>query len=55
MKLTARKSEQAKKVIRERCITFGGTLKDVDCRKLAGVSRNTYFKYKKELYEEENR
>lgn len=54
VKLTTQKSKEAKKIIREHCVTFGGTLKDTDCRKLAGVSRNTYFKYKKELYEEEN-
>ena len=48
-KLTTKKSIQAKKVIKKHCITFGGTLKDSDCIKLVGVSRNSYFKYKREL------
>ncbi len=51
-KLNVKKAQEAKKNIREHCVTFGGTLKDIDCRKLAGVSRNSYFKYKKELLEE---
>ena len=28
---------------------FGGTLKDIEVMKLIGVSRNSYYKYKKEL------
>lgn len=51
-KLTTKKSKAAKEVIRKHCISFGGTLNDTDCRKLAGVSRNSYFKYKRELMEE---
>ena len=47
-------STKAKKVIKKHCITFGGTLKDSDCIKLVGVSRNSYFKYKRELLEELN-
>ena len=31
---------------------FDGYLKDVEVMKLAGISRNTYYKYKKELLAE---
>lgn len=51
-KLTTRKSVGAKDVIRKHSRTFGGTLSDKECQKLAGVSRNSYFKYKRELLEE---
>lgn len=53
-KLVTAKSIKAKEVIRKHCVTFGGALCDKDCAKLVGVSRNTYFKYKKEMLEEEN-
>ena len=32
--------------------TFGGTLADDEVQKLAGVSRNSYYKYKAELIQE---
>lgn len=51
-KLTTKKSKAAKEVIQKHCVTFGGSLSDTDCRKLAGVSRNSYFKYKRELLHE---
>lgn len=51
-KLTTQKSKEAKKIIKEHCVAFGGSLSDTNCRKLAGVSRNSYFKYKKELLQE---
>ena len=38
--------------IREHSQTFGGSLNDDECRKLAGISRNTYYKYKREIKEE---
>lgn len=53
-KLVTAKSIKAKEIIRKHCITFGGNLRDADCAKLAGVSRNTYFKYKREMLEEHN-
>ena len=28
---------------------FSGSLSDIECMKLIGLSRNTYYKYKKEL------
>ena len=52
VKLTTKKSISAKKVIKEHAIDFGGTLKDVDVIRLTGLSRNTYYKYKRELIAE---
>lgn len=48
-KLTTKKSKQAKKVILKHSQDFNGSLSDEECRTLAGVSRNSYYKYKKEL------
>ncbi|MCG4796026.1 recombinase family protein, partial [Faecalibacterium prausnitzii] len=28
---------------------FGGTLDDVECMKLTGLARNTYYKYKRQI------
>jgi DNA invertase Pin-like site-specific DNA recombinase len=47
--LITKKSITAKKIIQEHSIDLGGTLKDVDVIKLAGISRNSYYKYKREL------
>lgn len=43
------KQEAAKAVILKHAKDFGGTLNDVDCMKLAGISRNSYYLYKREL------
>ena len=51
-KLTVKKAAPAKEKIRENCKAFGGSLSDADCMKLAGVSKPTYYKYKKEIAEE---
>ena len=48
-KLHIKKSEPAKKIILEHSKDFNGSLNDVDCMKLTGLSRNTYYKYKREL------
>ncbi len=48
-RLTTKKSFAAKEVIRKHAKAFHGTLSDRECMKLAGVSRNTYYKYKKEI------
>ncbi len=50
-KLTTKKSIEKKAEIQKHSIDFGGTLNDVDCMKLTGLSRNTYYKYKRELKE----
>lgn len=51
-KLTTKRSIEAKKQIVKHSRDFNGTLSDVDCMKLAGCSRNSYYKYKRELKEE---
>jgi len=48
-KLTTKKSIEKKAEIQKHSVDFGGTLNDVDCMKLTRLSRNTYYKYKKEL------
>ena len=48
-KLTTKKSIEAKKQIRKYSKDFNGTLKDVEVIKLIGISRNSYYKYKKEM------
>lgn len=44
-----KKSEEAKEIIRKHSKSFGGDLTDAECMKLAGVSNNTYYKYKREI------
>lgn len=48
-KLTTKKSIQAKELIIKHSKDFEGSLSDIDCMKLIGLSRNTYYKYKKQL------
>ena len=48
-KLTTKKSMSAKEVITRHSKDFGGTLSDAEVMKLAGLARNTYYKYKREL------
>lgn len=48
-KLNVKMKEPAKKRIKELSKDFDGTNKDVDVMKILGISRNTYYKYKKEL------
>lgn len=51
-KLTTKKSIKAKEDIKKYSKDFEGTLKDIDVMKLIRISRNSYYKYKKELIEE---
>jgi DNA invertase Pin-like site-specific DNA recombinase len=48
-KLTTKKSVSAKEVILKHSKDFNGTLADPDVIKLAGISRNSFYKYKAEL------
>ncbi len=48
-KLHTKKGDHVKEVILKHSKDFGGSLSDVDCMKLAGVARNTYYKYKADL------
>ena len=52
VKLTTKKSLEAKKLIEKYSKDFQGNLKDTEVIKLIGVSRNSYYKYKKELVNE---
>ena len=51
-KLTTKKSIIAKEKILKHSKDFNGSLDDTDCMELVKLSRNTYYKYKKELKEE---
>lgn len=51
-KLITKKSIVAKEQIIKYSKDFQGTLKDVEVMKLIGLSRNTYYKYKKELIQD---
>ncbi len=48
-KLTTKKSIEAKAQIQKYSKDFDGTLPDADVMKLTGLSRNTYYKYKREM------
>lgn len=50
-KLTTKKSIKSKELILKHSKDFQGTLSDVECMKLIGLARNTYYKYKNELRE----
>lgn len=54
-KLRVKKADAAKKEILENSRDFGGSLSDKKVMKLAGVSANTYYKYKSELKLEQKR
>jgi len=49
--LTIKKKEPAKDIIRKHCKDFGGSLTDPEVMELAKVSRNTFYKYKREIKE----
>lgn len=48
-KLVTKKSIKAKEEILKYSKDFNGTLSDIDVMKITGISRNSYYKYKKEL------
>ena len=50
-KLNVKKAGPAKELIRKHSKAFGGTLNDGQVMKLAGLARNTYYKYKREIME----
>lgn len=51
-KLTTKKSIKAKELIKKYSKDFEGTLEDKEVITLTGVSRNSYYKYKREIREE---
>lgn len=52
-KLTTKKSVESKPIILKYSKDFNGVLNDVEVMKLTGLARNTYYKYKKELKQEQ--
>ena len=53
-KVTTKKEIATKELILKYSKDFAGNLNDIEVIKLVGVSRNTYYKYKKELFEEKS-
>ena len=51
-KSTTKKSISAKRDILKFSKDFNGTLSDIDCMRMIGIARNTYYKYKAELKKE---
>ena len=47
--LVTKKSLEAKEIIRKHNRDFNGSLDDSETIKLAGISRNSFYKYKREL------
>jgi len=50
-----KKETEAKKIIRKNSKSFNGSNTDSEVMKIAGISRNTYYKYKKEMMGETGR
>ena len=50
-KVETKKSVESKQVILKHSQDFGGSLSDPECMKLTGLSRNTFYKYKRALKE----
>lgn len=48
-KLVTKKSLEKKAVIKAHCKDFGGSMSDAECMALTGLSRNTFYKYKRQL------
>lgn len=48
-KLHVKKADMAKQKIKKYSRDFGGTLTDVECIQLIGVSRNSFYKYKGQM------
>lgn len=52
-KVETKKAKATKEIILKHSRDFDGTLSDVECMKLAGVTKKTYYNYKKQLREQE--
>ena len=52
-KLTTKKSIAAKADIMKYSKDFSGSLNDLECMRMIGIARNTYYKYKRELLTEQ--
>lgn len=47
-----KKAVESKKVMRQHCKEFGGSLTDAQCRKMLGISKESYYKYKRQIRED---
>lgn len=47
--IETKKAKQAKQEIMKHSKDFNGSLNDLDCMKLIGISRNSFYKYKRQL------
>lgn len=52
VKVETKKCKAAKDIIKKHSKSFDGTLDDADVIKLAGISRNSYYKYKAQIKDE---
>lgn len=50
-KLVTKKEKEVKPLIKKYSKNFDGNLSDIECMKLIGVAKNTFYSYKKELRE----
>lgn len=50
-KLITKKSLENKEIIKKHSKDFGGSLNDIELMKMTGLSRNAFYKYKRELRE----
>lgn len=50
-KIDTKKAKDKKEVIRKHAKKFGGSLNDIECMKMTGLARATYYKYKREIKE----
>ncbi len=48
-KVETKKSKATKEIILKHSRDFDGELSDIECMKLAGVTKKTYYNYKREL------
>ena len=51
-KRTTKKSIRVKAIIEKHFVDFNGSLSDVEIMQMTGISRNTYYKYKREIKNE---
>lgn len=52
-KLTTKKSVEAKKMIRKYNVSFGGALNNKETWKLIGISKGSFYKYKREIMQDD--
>lgn len=52
-KITTKKAAASMEIIKKHSMDFGGSLSDSEVIKLAGCSRNSFYKYKRELKEKQ--